>query len=128
MGLPYLIQTGKLNFVFKYISCRKYITGFCFLREFSASMIHYHWYNFYVSTLFCYIMLCLTYFSITLPFICLSLIGVNLLFLVLKIFLFSTQEDYTFLPLWCELQHFPVSWLYFSTLLLSGMGWDLPDK
>lgn len=42
MGLHYLTQTGKPNFVFKYIFCRKPITGFCFLRKFSAYMIPYH--------------------------------------------------------------------------------------
>ena len=33
MDLHYLIQTGELNFVFKHISYRKFITGFCFFKK-----------------------------------------------------------------------------------------------
>lgn len=39
MGLYCLIQTGKLDFVFKYIPYRKYITEFCFFKKIQSTVI-----------------------------------------------------------------------------------------
>lgn len=95
MGLYCLIQTGKLDFVFKYIPYRKYITEFCFFKKIQSTVIIiiFIW-------VVLYAVLCPVLHTFLHPplFLCLSLIRVNFLFLVLKISPSSAQEDYTFLP------------------------------